>query len=131
MILDKQHQMSSEQAVTVTDVASTNVVDQVVAGQALRELYAEVRVHTAFAGGTSILFSLQDSADNSTFADLVAGAAIPTASLTKGAVVFQARIPQTARRYLRMWYNVTDPMTAGKLNAYLTREPLQRDVGGI
>ena len=131
MILDKQHQMSSEQVVTDTDVASTNVVDSVVAGQALHELYAEVRVHTTFASGTSILFSLQDSADNSSFADIAAGAAVVTASLTAGAIPFRVRVPQGARRYLRMWYNVTGTMTAGKLNAYLTREPLQQDIGGI
>ncbi|WBK39933.1 capsid protein [Rhodobacteraceae phage LS06-2018-MD07] len=103
-------------------VVSTNVVDL---GSELSDygtgspVIAEAHVGTAFAGGTSVQFKLRDSADNSTFADLVTSEAFPIADLPAGAVV-QLTLPKGHRRYLRMEYVKVGTTTAGSVSAGLT-----------
>lgn len=84
------------------------------------KIMLEVRVGaTAFAGGTSVQVKLQDSADNSTFADLTLSAAILTASLVAGALMMKIALPSTLRRYIRLAYVVAGTMSAGTVNAHL------------
>lgn len=126
MILDSQLQFSDAQAFTATgDTASTNVYDT---GSAAdigvgEELYIYAKVKAAFttsAGGT-LQFVLQDSADNSSWADVqVLTPVTAVASLTANSTQVRARLPIGLRRYIRLAYRVaTGVMTAGSVDSYL------------
>lgn len=121
MIIDKALQVSNEQAVTVT-AASTDVIDfgQVNPNSGLNQnttLAITVDEAAAAAGAATVTFSIQDSADNSTFADVAVTAAIGKASLTAGQQVL-IPMPAKHRRYVRVYYTVaTGPLTAGKFSA--------------
>lgn len=121
MIIDKALQVSNEQAVTVT-AASTDVIDfgQVNPNSGLNlntTLAITVDEAAAAAGAATVTFSIQDSADNSTFADVAVTAAIGKASLTAGQQVL-IPMPAKHRRYVRVYYTVaTGPLTAGKFSA--------------
>ena len=121
MFIDKTLQVSNEQAVTAT-AASTDVIDF---GQANPDVgmtdQCSMVITTdeaaAAAGAATVTFSVQDSADNSTFADVAVTAAIGKATLVAG---YQHVIPMPTklRRYCRVYYTVgTGPLTAGKFSA--------------
>ena len=121
MYIDKNLQVSNEQAVTAS-AASTDVIDY---GQANpnaglddhSKLVITVDVAATASGSATVTFSLQDSADNSTFADVAVTAAIAKADLVAG---YQVVIPMPTklRRYVRAYYTVaTGPLTAGKFSA--------------
>lgn len=125
MILDKLLQYSDKQAVTVTAV-STNVVDagptkNAAIGRDLgagTPLFLMVTLSQTFVGGTSLTATLQDSADNTTFADVASLGVIPLASLTAGKI-YQVGFPVPTRRYTRVNYTVVGTMTAGLVSAHL------------
>ena len=121
MFIDKTLQVSNEQAVTAT-AASTDVIDF---GQANPDVgmtdQCSMVITTDEAatasGAATVTFSVQDSADNSTFVDGAATAAIAEATLVAG---YQHVIPMPTklRRYCRVYYTVaTGPLTAGKFSA--------------
>lgn len=121
MFIDKLLQVSNAQAVTAT-AASTDVIDF---GQANPNVGLDDRsnmvitVDTAAtaAGAATVTFSVQDSADNSTFADVAVSAAIGMGDLVAG---YQHIIPMPTklRRYCRVNYTVaTGPLTAGAFSA--------------
>lgn len=125
-ILDKQLEFSDAQAVTAT-AASTNVIDLDTAapniGSSGTPIYAEVRVNTTCTSGGSATIDavLQDSADNSSFATLVAPAQVAVAAATAGVVIMRVPLPAKHRRYLRINYTIgTANLTAGKFDAFLT-----------
>jgi hypothetical protein len=125
-IVDNNLYMSDAQAVTAS-AASTNVLDLATAtrnignGQAI-ELVVQVATTVAASGGASnVTFSLDDSADNSSFAVVVASMAIPKATLVAGYEALRIRLPLGLRRYIRVYYTVdTNNLTAGAFNAYLS-----------
>lgn len=129
MILDSQLQLSAAQAVTaVGDTASTNVYDTGAAADVGtgEEVYIYARTVAAFttgAGGT-LQFVLQDSADNSSWADVqVLTPVRAVAALTANTDQVKARLPIGVRRYLRLAYRVaTGVMTAGTVDAYFGGE---------
>lgn len=121
MFIDKLLQVSDAQAVTAS-AASTNVIDF---GQAnpnvglddRSSMVITVDAAATAAGDATVTFAVQDSADNSTFADVAVSAAIGKAALTAG---FQHIIPMPTklRRYCRVNYTVaTGPLTAGAFSA--------------
>lgn len=120
MFIDKNLQVSNEQAVTAS-AASTDVIDF---GQArpdvgISDLYAVITTDEAAtaSGAATVTFSLQDSADNSTFADVAVTAAIGKATLVAG-YQHVIPLPTKLRRYCRLYYTVaTGPLTAGKFSA--------------
>lgn len=123
MIIDKLLQVSDAQAVTAS-AASTDVIDF---GQAnpdvgmggLSKMAITTKVAAAAAGAATVTFSVQDSADNSTWADVAVTAAIPKATLVAG---YQHIIPMPTklRRYCRVYYTVaTGPLTAGTFSAQI------------
>lgn len=121
MIIDKALQVSSAQAVTAS-AASTDVIDF---GQAnpntgmddRSSMVITVSESAAASGAATVTFSIQDSADNSTFADVAVTAAIGKASLTAGQQIV-IPMPVKLRRYCRAYYTVgTGPLTAGKFSA--------------
>lgn len=121
MIIDKSLQVSNEQTVTAS-AASTDVIDF---GQAnpnsgmpgMLSAVVTVDVAATAAGAATVTFSVQDSADNSTFTDVAVTAPIGKASLTAGAQIV-IPMPVQHRRYVRVYYTVgTGPLTAGKFSA--------------
>jgi len=134
-MLDINTKFSAAQAVTSTgDTASTNVYD---AGSAESsdiglndELWFNVICNTtATSGGSATVQAvLQDSADNSTFADALVGAVLPVASVKQGAVLLQVCPPLGLRRYTRIVYRIgTAALTAGKFDAYVSMD-VQRNI---
>lgn len=121
MIIDKLLQISNEQAVTAS-AASEDVIDF---GQAnpnigmddRSSMVITVDESAAASGSATVTFSIQDSADNSTFADVAVTAAIGKASLAAGQQIV-IPMPTKLRRYCRVYYTVaTGPLTAGKFSA--------------
>ncbi len=121
MIIDKALQVSSAQAVTVS-TASTDVIDfgQTNPNTGMDDrssMVITVSESAAASGAATVTFSIQDSADNSTFADVAVTAAIGKASLTAGQQIV-IPMPVKLRRYCRAYYTVgTGPLTAGKFSA--------------
>lgn len=127
-ILDKQLQYSDKQAITATAV-STNVVDagatkNPAIGRDLgagTPLYLFLNVSQTFtaAGAATLQATLQDSADNATFADVASLGPFTLAQLTAGKG-FWVGFPIPTRRYTRVNYTVaTGPMTAGVVSAHV------------
>ena len=125
-IIDKNLQISAAQVVTVTAV-STDVIDagatkNPTIGRDLgggTQLFLEITVGAAFtaAGAGTLTIALQDSADNSSFADVLTTPALALASLVVGAR-FYIPLPAKMRRYIRANYTVaTGPMLTGNVSA--------------
>lgn len=121
MYIDKFLQVSDAQTVTVS-AASTDVIDF---GQGnpntgmddLTKMVITVDEGATAAGAATITFAVQDSADNATWADVVATGATPKAALGAGQQVVLP-MPTRLRRYCRVNYTVgTGPLTAGKFSA--------------
>lgn len=121
MFIDKNLQVSDAQAVTAT-AASTNVIDF---GQTNPNTGMDDRTSMVItcdttaesAGASTVSFAVQDSADNSTFADVAVSAAVPKATLVAG---YQHVIPMPTklRRYVRLNYTVgVANLTAGAFSA--------------
>lgn len=121
MIIDHQLQVSNEQTITTTAV-STDVIDfgQVNPNSGMSDmldLAITVDQAVTAAGAATVTFVIQDSADNSSFADVVSTAAIGKAALRLGAQVV-LKMPKTHRRFVRVNYVVgTGPLTAGRFSA--------------
>lgn len=120
MYIDKNLQVSNEQAVTAS-AASTDVIDfgQANPDAGMADLYAVITTDeaAAAAGAATVTFSVQDSADNSTFADVAVTVAIAKATLVAG-YQHVIPLPTKLRRYCRVYYTVgTGPLTAGKFSA--------------
>lgn len=122
--IDQNLVLSDAQAVTATAV-STKSIDTATALRNIgsgNQVEVLVSVGTAFtaAGAATMTVALQDSADNTTFADVLVSPAIAVASLTAGFEALRVRVPATTRRYIALNYTVaTGPMTAGALTAVL------------
>ena len=123
MFIDKLLQVSNEQAVTAS-AASTDVIDF---GQANPNVGLDDRSNMVItvdesataSGAATVTFSVQDSADNSSFADVAVTAAIGKANLAAGQQVV-IPMPTKLRRYCRVYYTVaTGPLTAGKFSAQI------------
>lgn len=117
--------LSDAQEVTAT-AASTNVIDMKDADHNVgegKQVILEIRVPVAATadGAATVTFALQDSADNSSWADTeIKTAAIGKATLVKGYKVLRTALPTGLSRYLRVYYTVaTGPLTAGAFDAWL------------
>lgn len=107
-------------AVTV-DRDSTNVLYVGNANEgAGNPLRIQITVTETFATTVSIVFSVLDSADASTFGQpaIVATGAIAVATLVKGYRI-QLTVPPTHKAYLKITYDVSTTATAGKVSAAL------------
>ncbi len=74
-----------------------------------------MKLTEAGAGGTSGVAKIQDSADGSTWADLIVGDTVLLANMTKDKELLNARLPQTCRRYVRGVFTPSGTFTAGKV----------------
>lgn len=131
MILDKFLQVSDKQAVT-TSAASTDVIDTGVANRGIGDdtgAYFVITVTETVlaAGAATVVFAIQDSADNSTFVDALATRPIPKAELVAGRQI-TIPVPKSLGRYVRAFYTVaTGPLTAGRFSTQFTLD-YNRDV---
>lgn len=125
-IIDRFLQVSVLQAITVT-APSTDVIDAGATKTAGlgrdigtgEPLYLEVSVSTTMTGAGTLAIALQDSADNSSFADVLALPAIAVAALTAGKTYY-IPLPAGMRRYIRANYTIAaGPFTGGTLNAQI------------
>jgi len=119
MIIDYLTVLSDAQAVTAS-AASTNVIDTLAAGLArhpgARFQFLVDTTAAATGGASNVTFSIQDSADNSSFATILSSVAIPKATLVAGYVAFEGELPYH-RRYVRGYYTVdTNDLTSGKFD---------------
>lgn len=125
-IIDRFLQVSVAQAVTAS-APSTDVIDAGATKSASigRDIGAgtplcmEFDVNTAptAAGAATVTFSVQDSADNVSFTDVIATSALAIANLPAGKQVFLP-LPPGLRRYVRGYYTIgTGPLTAGAFSA--------------
>ena len=134
-MLDVNTKFSVAQAVTSTgDTASTNIYDAGSAAAADFGLHESTWLNvlcstTATSGGAATVAAvLQDSADASSWADVLVGAALPVASVVAGTVMMQLVPPVGLRRYNRVVYRVgTAALTAGKFEAFYSSD-VQRNV---
>lgn len=128
--LDSQLVFAEGQAVVnVGDNGSTNVYDsggangQGDAGLTGENLWVNATCTTTATsgGGATVQAVLQDSADNVTYNDVVAGKAVAVANVTAGAVLLQVQPPPGMRRYWRIdWRVGTAALTAGKFDAWVS-----------
>lgn len=130
MFIDNLLVLGSAQAVTAS-AATTNSVDQLAAGCALPAgmvgiMQFLINTTVAATGGASTTtFSIQDSADNTTFADIARSADIGKATLVAGYVV-SLIIPAGCRRYIQGYYTIsTNNWTSGKVDCRIV---LDQDV---
>jgi hypothetical protein len=133
MILDKQNELSSAQAVTAA-AASTNYIDQGAARDAGNgdQLYLMVTCDVAptAAGAATVNVKLQ-SDDNSSFSsptDVAQSGALAKTAFTAGMEPIYLPIPpMTPERYLRAYFDVqTGPLTAGSFSARIVSK-IQRN----
>ena len=129
MITDTELVMSDAQAVTVT-APSTSYIDQKAAGDPGKPCYLVIRVDTSFtATGSGTLTIDLETDDNTAFSSatiLWSSGAVGKASLVGSSVGYRKIIPIPigAERYLRINYTVaTGPMTAGNIDAFITKGP--------
>ena len=136
MILDTQETFSDAQSVASAagDVISTNVYDTGAATDVGigADIYLYAKMNAALVGaGASIAVVLQDSADNSTFADVqVVSKVVPVASATLNAELVRARLPIGLRRYLRLVYRISGATTtAGTVSSFLATDVQAQQYG--
>lgn len=125
MILDNQTMYANGQAVTSTgDTASTNSYDHGPgnAGPGAGDLWLVARTGAAVTSGGAgtVQVVLQDSADNSAFADvMVLTPALAIAAMGANKTIALARMPGNVRRYTRIAWRVgTAALTAGTFSAF-------------
>lgn len=145
MILDKMEEFSLLQSVAAAagDIPSTNSYDtgagpnafagDMGAGEPMW-LFAKMGTTALVGAGASIQVVFQDSADNSSFADVMTGKVIPVASATANAILAKLLLPIGLRRYWRVVYRISGATTtAGTASAYLAKdvEALQYGASGF
>lgn len=135
-MLDSQLVFAEGQAVTATgDTASTSAYEADNAqlgdaGQTNENLWVQALCSTtATSGGSATVQAvLQDSADGSAYADVVAGKVFAVASVTAGTPLLTVQPPPGMRQYWRIAWRVgTAALTAGKFDAFISNA-LQRNV---
>lgn len=126
MYVDDTLVFSDAQAITSTGT-STKSIDTMTATRNIGageeiDLVIQVATAASSASASTVTFALQDSADNSSFTDVVVSPAVAMASMaTAGNEVLRITLPRTLRRYLQVNYTVaTGPLTGGAFTAFLT-----------
>lgn len=130
MILDSQEAFAEAQSVAAAagDIVSTNVYDTGAAADSgageLFYIYAKLVAAVTSGGAATLQVVLQDSADNSAWADVaILTPALALAALTANKELARFRIPIGIRRYLRIvWRIATATTTGGTASAYIAKD---------
>ena len=121
MYLDNLLYLSNAQAVTV-DAASESVIDQGAKADAYAGAWLTIQINVAWTTGTSAIFKLQTDSDEAfgTAVDVWTSASILAATLVAGYVVVKMRLPAGMKRYIRVYYDITDAFDAtSKVDAFI------------
>jgi hypothetical protein len=133
-MLDTYHMFSDAQASQATTFVSTNEVDLVSIyheiDQAVKKIKLVIRiglVWTEATSGPTLIASLQDSADGTTYAETEPVLASPSrdhALLVAGYALLETYLPPGLAQYLAIAYTIGTATfdTAGTVNAYLTMD---------
>ena len=123
LYLDKRLEFSENQAITGT-AESENAIDFGVEHGSAAGKAIDIRIKEDFAGGTSLTFVLQDSADGTSYTDKLTSPTFQAAQLkAKGEDVFYSlAIPKGLRRFIRLKYQAAGTFTKGKVHAILNTE---------
>ncbi len=125
-IFDVLFEFSDDQAIT-GDAASTDILDWTLSGLEMgsgEPLWLNIRVGTAFSGGTSLVVSLR----HDTVAPIDASStviyqtpAILQADLTAGAWILRMPLPANVdqERILGLYYDDTGAFSGGTINAWI------------
>lgn len=132
-IFDVMFEFSDAQSILGADAQSTDVLDW---GSGMEDLemgagtpiWLNIKIGTAFAGGTSIAFSVYTHTAATSInsgTQIYTTPAIATASLTANTWVLRMPLPVNCdeNRYLGLYYDVTGTMTAGTIDAWLDHGP--------
>lgn len=133
MILDNQATYAAAQLVTATgDTASSNSYDHGPGSSGAGAyspggglwLVVKTVAGVTSGGAATVQAVLQDSADNATFADVMAVTpALALAALGANKTLGLSRFPGTLRRYTRVAWRVgTAVLTAGSLSAFVVMD---------
>lgn len=133
MYVDKELELSSEQAVTAS-AASTNYIDQGAAMDAgmSQQKHLAITVDVAAdsaANGASVTFQLQCDSDSAfgSAKTVAQSGAIAEAELVAGKQVFIPLPVGLDERYIRLYYSVSgENLTAGKFTAQIV-EGIQKN----
>jgi len=106
---------------------SDNVIDFGASGAdygAINEahLFARVRTTCTSGGSATLTVKLQDSADNSSWADVegVTSGSVAVADLESGLFLLRTKLPRDLRRYIKLVYTIgTAALTAGDFDAWV------------
>lgn len=136
MILDERNEFADATALSTAATGRALVGDVIDLGASPSDvvdgMYLVIQVDTdvTSAGAATVSFELASDAQAAIATDgsatvHYASAAIPKATLVAGAKVAVVELPQgTYERYLGILQNVgTAAVTAGKVNAFLTKDP--------
>jgi hypothetical protein len=126
MINDALMTFMEDEAITTATTYNDDTIDLVETNPnkgAGASIVAEAIVTETFAGGTSAVLLLEDSANNSSFAEIGRSAVIVTANLVAGKK-FNVKLPDTHRRYLRASITSVGTHTAGAFSVYLRYQPM-------
>jgi hypothetical protein len=128
MFIDSQEAFAEAQSVAAAagDITSTNVYDTGAAADIGigENMYLTAKMNAALVGaGASIQVVLQDSADNSSFADKIVGPTVGVATATANKNLAKIKLPIGLRRYLRVVFRISGATTTGgTASAYLVKD---------
>lgn len=122
-VFDEKLIFSKDQALTETapstDVLDMEHMEEIGVGKPLTVV---VRVTEDFATATSFNIQVQDSADDSTFANIGVGTGVVVIANLKAGDEFRLPLPDQTRRYVRLNYTKDGSnATAGKVYAGLVQ----------
>jgi hypothetical protein len=125
--MDEELVLSDEQAITVT-ARSEDTIDQTVGGDAGDELYLVLLVQEAFDSAGDAATLVVDLETDSTAAfpsakNLWKSPTYVEADLVVGKLA-QLRLPKGTEQFIGLNYtNAVEAFTAGKIDAFLTKDP--------
>lgn len=126
-MLDSELVLSAAQVPTaIGDTASTNVYDSgsvpnAEEGLTGENIWLQVICKTIPTSGGTIQAVFQDSPDNATFTDRLAGAVFASAAVTLGLPLLQVQPPTFTQRYQRVVYRIaTTIFAAGAFDAFFS-----------
>jgi len=124
-MIDARHVLSDLQAIT-GDTISTNVIKLPATAllhhmdQGVKKFRFHCTVGVVFAGGTSLISSLQDSADGVTYTNTeIVSADVAQATLVAGYEILNWFLPVGILQWIAAYYNDTGEFTGGKVNAWI------------
>lgn len=129
-IFDALFEFSDDQVVTDTSTISTNVLDLQIADLEMgagNPVWLNIRIGTAFAGGTSLTFGLYSHSTTTVSSGtcLWVTGAILEANMTAGKWIIKMPLPDYVdpERYIGLYYTTSGTHTGGTINAWLDYGP--------